>query len=77
MKEQPSVSWRAESDKTYYTLILTAPDAPSRIREFNHWLVVNIPGSQVNKGEVKAEYMGAAPPQTTGNYSISRFRSVH
>jgi len=70
MKDEPNISWKAEKN-TYYTLIMTAPDAPSRIREFNHWLVVNIPGSQVNQGEVKTEYMGAAPPQETGKILIS------
>ena len=37
-------------------LIVTDPDAPSRaepsIREVLHWLVVNVPGNDINKGEV-------------------------
>ena len=53
------------------TLIFpTDPDAPSRkdpkYREWRHWLVVNIPGGDVSKGEVCAEYVGAGPPKGTG-----------
>ena len=48
----------------------TDPDAPSRknpkYREWRHWVVVNVPGGDVSKGEVCAEYVGAGPPQGTG-----------
>lgn len=48
------------------------PDAPSRqtpkAREWQHWLVVNIPGNKVNKGQVLTEYVGAGPPQGTGEW---------
>lgn len=70
MRHPPKVCWDADSD-SFYTLIMTDPDAPSRqnpkFREWHHWLVVNIPGSQVNMGEVKSEYIGAGPPQGTGS----------
>ncbi|ETO33247.1 hypothetical protein RFI_03860 [Reticulomyxa filosa] len=50
----PKVTWAADAKK-YYTLILTDPDAPSRkepkYREWLHWIVTNIPGSDVSKGE--------------------------
>ena len=46
------------------------PDAPSRkdpkYREWRHWLVVNVPGGDVSRGEVCAEYVGAGPPKGTG-----------
>lgn len=46
------------------------PDAPSRqapaSREFVHWLVVNIPGDQVAKGDTLAEYVGSGPPKGSG-----------
>ncbi|ESN98471.1 hypothetical protein HELRODRAFT_113794 [Helobdella robusta] len=45
-------------------------DAPSRenpkFREWHHWLVVNIPGHHVEKGEVLSEYVGSGPPKGTG-----------
>lgn len=46
------------------------PDAPSRqdpkFREFHHWLVVNIPGSDLARGKVLSDYVGSGPPQGTG-----------
>ncbi|XP_046982767.1 protein D3-like [Schistocerca americana] len=69
VKDHPSVTWDAEKD-TYYTLAMTDPDAPSRkdpkFREFLHWLVVNIPGNDIAKGETLAEYVGSGPPRGTG-----------
>ncbi|XP_002013313.2 uncharacterized protein LOC6587906 [Drosophila persimilis] len=69
VKAQPNVEWDAEPE-ALYTLILTDPDAPSRkqpkFREWHHWLVVNIPGTQIAKGDVLSEYVGAGPPEGTG-----------
>uniref|UniRef100_A0A1A9W5P5 Phosphatidylethanolamine-binding protein n=1 Tax=Glossina brevipalpis TaxID=37001 RepID=A0A1A9W5P5_9MUSC len=69
VKNEPKVVWTAQEDE-YYTLIMTDPDAPSRaepkFREFRHWLVANIPGNQVEKGEVIAGYIGSGPPKGTG-----------
>lgn len=46
---------------------MTDPDAPSRkepkFREWHHWLVVNIPGNDVKKGETLSEYVGSGPPK--------------
>ncbi|XP_073817246.1 protein D3-like [Musca autumnalis] len=69
VQKQPKVEWDAE-DGAYYTLIMTDPDAPSRVepkfREFRHWLVVNIPGNHIDQGEVLAAYIGSGPPKGTG-----------
>ncbi|KAJ8966400.1 hypothetical protein NQ317_009632 [Molorchus minor] len=66
--EPPEVHYDADPNG-FYTLILTDPDAPSRKnpirREWNHWLVVNIPGSRISEGEVLSEYIGSAPGQGT------------
>lgn len=41
------------------------PDVPNRknprLREYLHWMIVNIPGNDFAEGHVFAEYMGAAP----------------
>ncbi len=46
------------------------PDAPSRaepkFREWQHWLVANVPGNDVTKGDHLAEYVGSGPPKGTG-----------
>lgn len=69
VKDQPTVSWEAEPG-ALYTLVMTDPDAPSRanpkMREWKHWVVVNVPGSDVGAGETVAEYIGSAPPQNSG-----------
>ncbi|XP_030759703.1 protein D3-like [Sitophilus oryzae] len=69
VKDAPTVTWSAEPE-AFYTLCMTDPDAPSRsnpkFREWRHWLVGNIPGSDVSKGEVLTGYVGAGPPKGSG-----------
>ncbi|SPP82096.1 phosphatidylethanolamine-binding protein homolog F40A3.3 [Drosophila guanche] len=69
VKDQPSVKWDADASKLY-TLCMTDPDAPSRkepkYREWHHWLVGNIPGGDIAKGEVLSAYIGSGPPPDTG-----------
>ncbi|XP_034234803.1 protein D3-like isoform X1 [Thrips palmi] len=69
VKDIPAVSWNAEAS-AFYTLCMTDPDAPSRkeptYREWHHWLVGNIPGADVSKGETLSEYVGSGPPEGTG-----------
>lgn len=69
VKDEPTVSWSADPNELY-TLCMTDPDAPSRqehtFREWHHWLVGNIPGNDVSKGEVLSEYVGSGPPPNTG-----------
>ncbi|ALC46813.1 CG10298 [Drosophila busckii] len=69
VKSTPSLSWTAEPF-SLYTILLTDPDAPCRkepkFREWHHWLVVNVPGTQLEKGDVLSAYVGSGPPQGTG-----------
>lgn len=69
VKSPPKVSWNGEQGQ-FYTLCMTDPDAPSRSnpkqREWHHWLVVNIPGEAIEKGEVLTQYVGAGPPKGSG-----------
>lgn len=46
------------------------PDIPVRgyNREWQHWLVGNIPEDKVAKGEVLTEYVGPAPPKGSGKH---------
>ncbi|XP_017847426.1 phosphatidylethanolamine-binding protein homolog F40A3.3 [Drosophila busckii] len=70
VKDEPSVSWAAESTDALYTLLMVDPDAPSRaqptFREILHWAVVNIVGNQLASGDTLAEYVGSGPPEGTG-----------
>lgn len=36
-----------------------------KVREVRHWLVVNIPGNNVDEGETKWSYIGSGPPKGT------------
>jgi hypothetical protein len=69
VKDQPAIQWDAETN-AFYTLCMTDPDAPSRqnpkFREWHHWLVGNIPGSDISKGDTLSQYVGSGPPQGTG-----------
>uniref|UniRef100_A0A914CZS8 Uncharacterized protein n=1 Tax=Acrobeloides nanus TaxID=290746 RepID=A0A914CZS8_9BILA len=70
VKDQPKVIWEPEND-ALYTLAMIDPDASSlkdanRI-EVEHWLVINIPGNDIEKGETLSDYYGAGPPKDTGD----------
>ncbi len=68
VKDEPKLEWPVEAG-ALYTLCMTDPDAPSRkdpkFGQIKHWLVVNIPGLQINKGETLAAYVGSGPPKDT------------
>lgn len=70
VKDQPKLDWEEADPSEFYTLLMTDPDAPSReepkMREWHHWLVGNIPGNDVAKGEVLSAYIGSGPPKGTG-----------
>jgi len=66
----PNIEYIAPDLQGLYTLAKVDPDAPSRedpkFREWRHWLVVNIPGSDIVKGQTISSYMGPGPPPKTG-----------
>ncbi|XP_045104149.1 protein D2-like [Portunus trituberculatus] len=68
-KDVPQLSWPVEAG-ALYTLCMTDPDAPSRedpkFGEWQHWLVVNIPGNDVSSGDTLSQYVGPGPPRGTG-----------
>ncbi|XP_072154864.1 protein D3-like isoform X3 [Bemisia tabaci] len=68
--EAPSfVDWPYDI-KAFYTLIMTDPDSPSTSdpynREWQHWVVRNIPELRIDLGEVLAPYIGAIHPKGDG-----------
>ncbi|XP_039143837.1 protein MOTHER of FT and TFL1 homolog 1 [Dioscorea cayenensis subsp. rotundata] len=61
-----------------FTLVMTDPDAPSpsdpTMREWVHWVVVNVPGgTDVSQGEVVVPYMGPRPPVGIHRYVFVLF----
>ncbi|KAI9004264.1 OV-16 antigen-like protein, partial [Gaertneriomyces semiglobifer] len=75
----PTVTWPAEPD-AYYSVAMIDPDAPNRdkpsLGEWRHWLVGNIPGDNVIKGEDLTDYEEPKPPQGSGlhRYVILLFK---
>lgn len=69
VKDIPIVSWEAEKG-AMYTLMMIDPDAPSRqkptVREYRHWMVINIPENMIDDGLTVTEYVGSGAPEGTG-----------
>lgn len=61
VRSEPEVSWDAmEGD--FYSILMTDCGVHSEdVVEVRNWLVMNIPGSDVSKGETIAEFIGAMP----------------
>ncbi|KAM7353660.1 putative odorant-binding protein A5 [Cochliomyia hominivorax] len=68
-KDAPAIDWSADPNK-FYTIYMASPDAPDAANpkwgEFLHWLVVNVPGKDVDKGEVYCTYIGPLSPKGGG-----------
>ncbi|XP_018333229.1 phosphatidylethanolamine-binding protein homolog F40A3.3-like [Agrilus planipennis] len=71
VKDQPTVTWQASCDD-YYLLCMSDPDSPTPkepiFGEIKHWLVGNIPGNDLSKGDVLAEYFGSGPKEGLHRY---------
>ncbi|XVE87921.1 hypothetical protein DITRI_Ditri19aG0027200 [Diplodiscus trichospermus] len=62
-----------------YTLVMVDPDAPSpsepRLREWLHWIVVDIPqGQGAARGRELVPYMGPRPPTGIHRYILALFK---
>ncbi|XP_054711037.1 protein D3-like [Uloborus diversus] len=70
VKDLPTTVSFPSKEEDFHAICMVDPDAPSRskpvYREWLHWLVVNIPGTDISKGNTIAEYIGAGPPIDTG-----------
>lgn len=67
----PTISWPAGLADTF-TLVMWDPDAPHP--SFVHWIVTNIPGSQIHKGTVAVPYMPPSPPSGIHRYYLTLFK---
>jgi len=67
----PNISWGGQAPAVY-TLLVVDPDAPSREdskqRDWNHWLVCNIQGSDIETGETLFPYVGPNPLKNSGHH---------
>jgi hypothetical protein len=66
-KEEPTITY--DVNDGLYTLLMHDPDAS--VGNYTHWLIINIPGNDVKKGETVFDYEGPGPLPNTG---IHRYR---
>ncbi|RYR64682.1 hypothetical protein HN51_013888 [Arachis hypogaea] len=74
----PKVTLTGGNIHSLYTLVMTDPDAPSpsepTMREWLHWVVVDIPGgANPNQGKEIVAYMGPRPPVGIHRYILILF----
>lgn len=73
---QPQVEWNALPN-TYYTLVMTDPDCPSRkdrsLGEAHHWIVGNILGNDISSGDTIVDFIGSGPLEFSGLHRYSFF----
>lgn len=70
----PQVYFSSAQEKKTYVLVMVDPDAPSRSKQtsayWRHWLVVDIQGSALKKGQIEGtsltDYNPPTPPQKSG-----------
>lgn len=67
-KHEPTVRYAAAGEDTLYTLMMTNPDGHlfDNEGEYIHWLIGNIPGSDVSRGEKLVDYIQPFPVRGTG-----------
>ncbi|CAK1540538.1 unnamed protein product [Leptosia nina] len=65
--QPPVVSYKSDAD-SLWTLVLTSLDGhlTEHNKEYVHWLVANIPGGDVDKGDVMIDYLQPFPLKGTG-----------
>lgn len=65
-KNSPTVKYDGNANDIY-TLVMIDPDAPTpqnpTLAQYLHWLIVNIPGNEVENGQVLSSYVQPSPPK--------------
>jgi hypothetical protein len=74
--KQPILTYDTRGINDKYTLILYDSKAVSPSGNHNHWLVINIPGNSLSKGELNEgttllSYKGPAPPSGSGEHKYT------
>lgn len=67
-REKPSIKYEAK-EGVFYTLMMVDPDIPLKDTDqdaWNHYTIVNVPGNNVEQGQVLADWIPPAPPKNTG-----------
>lgn len=82
-KKEPFVKLNINSNEkndtpSLYTLILYDPNSVSSSGTYIHWIVVNIFGNNIKKGNHIMPYVGPHPPKNTGihNYTFELYKQL-
>ncbi|XP_060034811.1 phosphatidylethanolamine-binding protein 4 isoform X2 [Erinaceus europaeus] len=78
---EPIVKFPEAMEGAYYILVMVDPDAPSRAspkaRYWRHWLVTDIKGTDMKRGDIKGQELSAyqppSPPPQTGFHRYQFF----
>ena len=65
---EPKVTLTGLDTNKFYTLIMYDRNASTPSHYYIHWVIVNIPGSDIIKGETVFKYEGPGPPKGTGQH---------
>ena len=71
--KQPIVTYDTRDRNNKYTLIMYDSKAVSPSGNHNHWLIINIPGNSLRRGELNEgipllSYKGPSPPSGSGQH---------
>ncbi|KNA16019.1 hypothetical protein SOVF_093020 [Spinacia oleracea] len=78
---QPRVEIGGDDLRTFYTLVMVDPDAPSpsnpHLREYSHWLVTDIPGTtDVSYGQELVCYESPSPTAGIHRFVFVLYRQL-
>lgn len=68
----PNVHLNEADPKKLYTVVIWDPDAP-RSPSFLHWLVTNIPGGDITRGDTIQSYTPPSPPDKQHRYYVGLY----
>jgi phosphatidylethanolamine-binding protein (PEBP) family uncharacterized protein len=68
--QKPNVHY-TKSPQEFSTLLIWDPDAPAK--SWAHWLVINIPGSQISHGQEILRYEPPNPPSGIHHYYVTLY----
>jgi len=67
-RKQPTITWIQNNKRELYTLIMYDPNSISKSGTFIHWLVINIPENNINRGNIILPYFPPTPPDNNPHY---------
>nr|XP_018900413.1 PREDICTED: protein D3-like [Bemisia tabaci]XP_018900414.1 PREDICTED: protein D3-like [Bemisia tabaci] len=74
LEMMPTSMYYTCHEEAFHTLVVVGLDVPTEknhtMREWVHWILVNIPGSNISEGETIVPYQGPGWPYGNGSHRI-------